>query len=68
MTTPKNILFVRSGGGAPGAAIHAGMWMALDEAGIVPTAFRETLERALVQGIVQGGQESKLSQNTKGTK
>jgi predicted acylesterase/phospholipase RssA len=37
MNTVKTRLFVWSGGGVPGLDIHAGIWRALDEAGITST-------------------------------
>lgn len=33
----RNVLFCRSGGGMPGVDIHLGIWLALEEAGIVST-------------------------------
>jgi len=44
----KRVLFVLSGGGMPGLDIHAGLWMALEAAGIQPTAISGTSAGAIV--------------------
>ena len=46
-----SVLFVRSGGGAPGLDIHAGIMMALDEAGIKSTANIGTSAGAIISAM-----------------
>jgi len=46
--SPKNTLFVLSGGGMPGLDIHAGIWRALERAGIFATAISGTSAGAIV--------------------
>jgi predicted acylesterase/phospholipase RssA len=46
--TAKKVLFVLSGGGMPGLDIHAGMWLALEEAGINATHISGTSAGAIV--------------------
>jgi len=48
MTDSRKILFVRSGGGMPGLDIHAGIWRALECAGIVATDVSGTSAGAIV--------------------
>lgn len=48
-------LIVRSGGGMPGLDIHAGLWLALDEAGCVPTDCSGTSAGALVSAAHASG-------------
>lgn len=45
---PRSTLFVRSGGGLPGLDIHAGIWLALEDAGIFPTHLSGTSAGAIV--------------------
>lgn len=47
-TAAKNTLFVLSGGGMPGLDIHAGIWRALESAGIFATAISGTSAGAIV--------------------
>lgn len=51
----KSVLVVRSGGGAPGLDIHAGVWRALDEAGVHATACSGTSAGALVSALDGAG-------------
>lgn len=51
-------LFVRSGGGFPGLDIHAGIWMALDDAGIRPTACHGTSAGALTSAMQAAGHDA----------
>lgn len=55
MSTPRKVLFVRSGGGMPGLDIHAGIWRALDEAGIVATHCSGTSAGAIVSAMDAAG-------------
>jgi predicted acylesterase/phospholipase RssA len=57
----SRVLFVRSGGGFPGIDIHAGIWLALDEAGIQPTALSGTSAGAIVSGIQATGCNAELA-------
>jgi len=51
MTTPRKILFVRSGGGMPGLDIHAGIWQALTQCDIIATANSGTSAGAIVGAV-----------------
>lgn len=53
--TGKKVLFVLSGGGMPGLDIHAGIWIALEEAGIVPTEISGTSAGAVVGACQAAG-------------
>lgn len=50
------ILFVRSGGGMPGLDIHAGIWLALEKAGIRATDCWGTSAGAIVGALDAAGQ------------
>lgn len=52
------ILFVRSGGGLPGLDIHAGIWLAMAEAGILPTELAGTSAGSLVSAVQAAGQSA----------
>lgn len=47
----KKILFVRSGGGMPGIDIHAGIWAALEQEGVVATHCSGTSAGAIVSAM-----------------
>lgn len=51
-------LFVRSGGGMPGLDIHAGIWLALEEVGITPTAVHGTSAGAIVSAMQASGRKA----------
>ncbi len=51
----RSVLFVRSGGGLPGLDIHAGIWLALAEAGITPSALSGTSAGAIISGLQASG-------------
>lgn len=51
----KKVLFVLSGGGMPGLDIHAGIWLALEEAGIYPTMISGTSAGAIVGAMMACG-------------
>jgi predicted acylesterase/phospholipase RssA len=51
----KRILFVRSGGGMPGLDIHAGITLALDDAGIRPTETSGTSAGAIICAMEASG-------------
>lgn len=48
---PKKVLFVRSGGGLPGLDIHAGIWLAMEQAGITATECWGTSAGALISAF-----------------
>jgi predicted acylesterase/phospholipase RssA len=58
-TCPR-ILFVRSGGGLPGLDIHAGIWLALEERGIIPTEVHGTSAGAIASAIQASGKSAVL--------
>jgi predicted acylesterase/phospholipase RssA len=51
----KKILFTRSGGGLAGLDVHAGIWLALEEAGIVSTANAGTSAGAIASAFDSAG-------------
>ena len=55
MSVHRKILFVRSGGGMPGLDIHAGIWSALTQCGIVSTANSGTSAGAIVSAMDSTG-------------
>lgn len=61
---PARILFVRSGGGMPGLDIHAGIWMALAEAGVAATDCWGTSAGAVVSALDAYGVPAALAANT----
>ena len=64
MKPPKNILFVRSGGGMPGLDIHCGIWRALEEAGIFPTHLSGTSAGALISAMQAAGHSARFVSET----
>lgn len=54
-TNAKNTLFVMSGGGLPGIDIHAGIWLALEERGIVADDISGTSAGAIVGALDAAG-------------
>jgi len=59
MPSPR-ILFARSGGGLPGLDIHAGIWLAIEEAGIRPTHLSGTSAGAIVSSLQAAGTSPSL--------
>lgn len=51
----KKVLFVMSGGGMPGIDIHAGIWLALEEAGIIPDEISATSAGAVIGASMAAG-------------
>jgi len=54
----KRVLFCWSGGGLPGLDIHAGLWLALSEADIVPTRNVGTSAGALIAALNSSGRSA----------
>jgi predicted acylesterase/phospholipase RssA len=59
MSTPKSILFVWPGGGLPGLDILAGMWLALEEAGIESTVNSGTSAGAIIGAMNSAGKSAR---------